>query len=302
MSEEENIVNQNAESLNSTAFQEVNSETSVVNEQPLTINNEPTTNMEVHHHPHVEKKKFKEYFLEFVMIFIAVTLGFFAESFREHLVNKGKEKEIISALYSDIKKDTANLNVIIFKYMPEHAAWEDSTELYINTLPLQGNEKKIVKALVNATNWNFYSPPQVSFDVIKNSASFNLIQKKNVKEAVINLNNLINTCINYSQFVLATEHSVDTTAVGIIPRREMQILIANVYMKTNAEYGSITDDDIPKITNLKTYDKARFLNFMSKLDQMDYLLHDLLGLYKKVLVEETNLLNILDKEYHLKDE
>ncbi len=33
--------------------------------------------MEVHHHPQVEKKNFKEYFLEFLMIFLAVTLGFF---------------------------------------------------------------------------------------------------------------------------------------------------------------------------------------------------------------------------------
>ena len=32
--------------------------------------------MEVHHHPNVEKKNFKEYFLEFLMIFLAVTLGF----------------------------------------------------------------------------------------------------------------------------------------------------------------------------------------------------------------------------------
>ncbi len=36
--------------------------------------------MEVHHHPHVEKKAFKEYFLEFLMIFLAVTMGFFAEN------------------------------------------------------------------------------------------------------------------------------------------------------------------------------------------------------------------------------
>jgi len=36
--------------------------------------------MEVHRHPDVEKKRFKEYFLEFLMIFLAVTLGFFAEN------------------------------------------------------------------------------------------------------------------------------------------------------------------------------------------------------------------------------
>ncbi len=40
--------------------------------------------MEVHHHPKIEKKGFKEYFLEFLMLFLAVTLGFFAENIREH--------------------------------------------------------------------------------------------------------------------------------------------------------------------------------------------------------------------------
>ena len=37
-----------------------------------------TENMEVHKHPHhvTHKKKWGEYFLEFLMIFLAVTLGF----------------------------------------------------------------------------------------------------------------------------------------------------------------------------------------------------------------------------------
>jgi len=49
--------------------------------------------MEVHHHPdlHHKKKNFKEYFLEFLMIFLAVTLGFFAESIRENISNHHKE-------------------------------------------------------------------------------------------------------------------------------------------------------------------------------------------------------------------
>jgi len=46
--------------------------------------------MEVHHHPHVEKKGFKEYFLEFLMIFLVVTLGFIAENIREEVSNKAK--------------------------------------------------------------------------------------------------------------------------------------------------------------------------------------------------------------------
>ena len=42
--------------------------------------------MEVHHHPHVptHSKPWKEYVLEGLMIFIAVTLGYGAENIREH--------------------------------------------------------------------------------------------------------------------------------------------------------------------------------------------------------------------------
>ncbi len=66
--------------------------------------------MEVHHHPHVEKKNFKEYFLEFLMIFLAVTMGFFAESLRESLVNNEKEIHYIKSIMRDLNKDRAELS------------------------------------------------------------------------------------------------------------------------------------------------------------------------------------------------
>jgi hypothetical protein len=65
--------------------------------------------MEVHHHPHVEKKKIKEYFLEFIMIFLAVTMGFFAESLREHVNENSKESEYINSLRKDLTTDMINI-------------------------------------------------------------------------------------------------------------------------------------------------------------------------------------------------
>jgi hypothetical protein len=73
-----------------------------------TINPIPETeNMEVHHHPdlHHKPKKWKEYFLEFLMIFLAVSLGFIAENIREHLSDNAKEKEYIESLVEDLKID-----------------------------------------------------------------------------------------------------------------------------------------------------------------------------------------------------
>jgi hypothetical protein len=72
--------------------------------------------MEVHHHPHLphaEKRKFKEYFLEFLMIFLAVTLGFFAESLREHINNNEKREQYVQSLEEDLESDTARMGDII---------------------------------------------------------------------------------------------------------------------------------------------------------------------------------------------
>src|ERR1700739_76793 len=63
--------------------------------------------MEAHHHPEVEKKGFKENSLEGLMIFIAVMMGFFAESLREHIADSEKAKEYAKSLYDDLKVDTA---------------------------------------------------------------------------------------------------------------------------------------------------------------------------------------------------
>jgi hypothetical protein len=65
--------------------------------------------MEVHHHPdlHHRRKKFKEYFLEFLMIFLAVSLGFIAENLREVISDRNKEREYIESLIQDLRTDTA---------------------------------------------------------------------------------------------------------------------------------------------------------------------------------------------------
>jgi hypothetical protein len=66
--------------------------------------------MDVHHHPQVEKKGFKAYFLEFLMIFLAVTLGFFAENLRERISDRSREKEYVTSLVEELQYDTAQYN------------------------------------------------------------------------------------------------------------------------------------------------------------------------------------------------
>src|SRR5450631_904147 len=57
----------------------------IVTDSSVALIQPQTTDMEVHHHPDVEKKGLKEYLLEGLMIFLAVTMGFIAENVREHI-------------------------------------------------------------------------------------------------------------------------------------------------------------------------------------------------------------------------
>ncbi|KAA9037745.1 hypothetical protein FW778_16775 [Ginsengibacter hankyongi] len=95
--------NDNAEDVNENASQD------------QTIEQSQSENMEVHHHPdlHHKPKKWKEYFLEFIMIFLAVTLGFFAENLREHFVNKDKEYQYMASFYKDFSADESHLPGLI---------------------------------------------------------------------------------------------------------------------------------------------------------------------------------------------
>jgi len=63
--------------------------------------------MEVHHHSHSERKKWHHYFWEFLMLFLAVTLGFFVENQREHMAEHQREKQFMQSMLEDLKSDTA---------------------------------------------------------------------------------------------------------------------------------------------------------------------------------------------------
>ena len=66
--------------------------------------------MEVHHPHHpTHKKKWSEYIIEFVMLFTAVTLGFFAENIREHLAENEKKKELMKIVSLDLQRDLKQL-------------------------------------------------------------------------------------------------------------------------------------------------------------------------------------------------
>ena len=63
--------------------------------------------MEVHTHTHTARKKWTNYFWEFLMLFLAVFCGFMAENIREHKIEQYRANEFARSLVQDLQNDTA---------------------------------------------------------------------------------------------------------------------------------------------------------------------------------------------------
>ena len=95
--------------------------------------------MEVHHHPDLvhKEKPWKEYLLEGLMIFIAVTMGFIAENIRENLTEQSKKRELLEIVSRDLAKDLEQL-----KYHENFA--KEKLELSFKVINyLDGEKQKI---------------------------------------------------------------------------------------------------------------------------------------------------------------
>jgi hypothetical protein len=143
--------------------------------------------MEVHHHPdlHHKKKNFKEYFLEFIMIFLAVTLGFFAESIRENISNRHKESKYMESLVSDLKSDTTETDIAIKGWKAANA----NLDSLLFLLKKDMNQQKIndLYALLSRNFWHFdlFKYNNKTIEELKSSGDFRLIKKESIANEIM---------------------------------------------------------------------------------------------------------------------
>jgi len=143
--------------------------------------------MEVHHHPHVEKKNFKEYFLEFLMIFLAVTMGFFAETIREDFSERHREKEYMRSFIKDLKMDTAMLNAG-FPRKEGRIKAIDSVFIFFTSNPnARSISGKLFRTIRRTTYDTRFIRNNITMNQLKNAGGMQTIKKKNVADSISSL-------------------------------------------------------------------------------------------------------------------
>jgi hypothetical protein len=248
--------------------------------------------MEVHHHPKVEKKDFKEYFLEFIMIFLAVTLGFFAENIREYFSDKEKEKQYAETLYYDLKQDTAQLN--------DDIPFFQTQIKYIDTL--RGELKKgdgMNVALANRlaaqmTEYNNFLYHDRTIVQLKSSGNFRLLRAA-----------LADSIMEYDSYIVSQLRDMETggqkiymDAIGLQNK-----LFESGFGRAYRNYGmAYTDSLLAADRNafrIHTENKEVLFEYYNALDFWHTGIAWRLYSYKYLRRKAVNIINLINKEYEL---
>lgn len=141
--------------------------------------------MEVHHHPHVptHAKPWKEYLLEGLMIFVAVTLGYGAENIREHFIET--KKAVVSAknLYKDVLDDSVTYQQSLQNRDRQDALFEIISDQY--------EKKQITQHIPELYAAHSYVSLRMlpimnslALDEIKSSGTLRFIEDDSLKTAI----------------------------------------------------------------------------------------------------------------------
>jgi|KBSSwiS6_1023812.scaffolds.fasta_scaffold01107_2 hypothetical protein len=249
--------------------------------------------MEVHHHSHSASggKKWSHYLWEFLMLFLAVTLGFFVENQREHYVEHQREKQFIQSLFNDLKKDTANLTRIInARNKKEYDL--DSLSFLMNSDSSKQFIKQIYFYAVTASRTLYYRfvPNDGTMQQLKNSGAFRLIRKRNVVDSIttydINVRNIL------------SQWSVEENLIDHYRDASTKIFDGRVFDKMIDENAGIIG--LPEGTpHMQPYSEREFYEWNYRLYGMKVINKGNRRDLKLLLKQAEILLVVLKKEYHL---
>ncbi len=253
--------------------------------------------MEVHHHPDVREKTVKEYLLEGLMIFVAVTLGFFAENVREQITEQHRAKEFAASMVEDLKADTTELR--LYKSYFAYAASNVDTLMHMLSVaaPKDIPSGKLYWYGLWGGAHKFFIPHDATFQQMKSSGSLRYFTNRTLSERVAEYDQLCRWHVTNQEMnrTLYTEVRKSRALIFEFKYNEE----ANAVSQTNRisfDQARI-DSFIRTSPPLLSYDKSLFNQYVELVRSR--FLQGEVSSADTLLNRATLLIGTLEKEYHL---
>lgn len=148
-----------------------------------------------------KRKSWKSYFLDFFMLFLAVSFGFLADNYREKISERTKEKEYIQSMMEDVTADRKNLEVLIQKNT-ERIQGLDALKVKCFKSKLSNEDKEeLYQNLVHLIlHPEFITPSELTMQQLKNAGGMRLIKSKEAINAIIRYDSEAKKLANQQQY------------------------------------------------------------------------------------------------------
>ena len=279
-------------------------ETTTEVEQPSTLNLSTealteadlqplTPNMEVHHHAHDpaaphHQKNWKNYFWEFLMLFLAVFCGFMAEYRLEHVIENNREKQFIQSYIEDLKIDTSSINKNLL-FQDKRRSQLDSLIYLLGEQKIKGYENELYflgRTLVRTTR---FQSNDRTITQLKYSGSMRLIRNEKAADSIISYQKLV-------------EYIIQNIDDERVERRAIDPLLAKIFNPFIFDKMLANNNEIQKPTDnppLRSYDISLQQDLAYNINQLKGSNIIISTRLKLLHAKATNIIAFLQKEYHL---
>jgi hypothetical protein len=248
--------------------------------------------MEVHKHPHhvTHTKKWAEYFLEFLMLFLAVFLGFVAENYRESEVERKHANQYALQLLNDLRLDSAQL--------------QSNMELNLMFVSKMDTLRKLVHVFRSKTfttgqlyyygrytTWyNRFVPNDATLQQMKSSGSIRYFKNSSLEQKISQYDKMVRQLMfhesgEYDMWLLNSQifdgSILDSVNNVDLPREYYAVFMLNNY--------PLVSNDPTLLVRLANLCRSRQLWIRYKIDES----------YIPAFSVLKDLMYLLRKEYHL---
>jgi hypothetical protein len=245
--------------------------------------------MEVHQHPQTPRKKFTHYLWEFLMLFLAVFCGFFAENVRETYMEHHREKQFVLSVAEDLRDDIHDLDSLI-KKREQRKVMIDSLFLLLNSPDPNVYGKDIYYYARVLTFKSIFVNNDRTIQELKNSGNFRLISKQQVSDTIMYYNQLVRIFeLYYAREEVFTENYIAILSDYFDSRVFNEM--ANDSSFQNRPSGN------PRLLNTESLHLHKLLmaiHFFKVINTA------IIGRQKRLKSQAESLLQFIQKEYQLK--
>ena len=237
------------------------------------------------------KKTVTSYFLEFLMLFLAISLGFVAENYREQLVEEQNELHYMRSFLHDLHSDTLSLSNSL-PYLEQRVASMDSLFRYFKANP--DVEKVPVSVLrhIKRASWaRLGRRNTTTISQLKNAGGLRLIKNIEVADSIA----------VYDHRWTRIEASYDRYSKNQNDIHTLEEQMLNAFDGLDAYIandGIYNQDNIPK-SGFVRIDRRYLSHYLNLLAREQTITRQDLSSYKISLRVTKNLIQLIQEEYQL---